>query len=546
MLLFSTLLLSVLITIALIPFFRRVAVHVHALDLPDERKVHSEPLPKAGGIAMAVGWVIPVVVWVQADSFLRALLAGTAVIVASGLVDDTRGLSFKAKFAAQTAAALVVIAYGGVRITHLGALLPEGFELPLWCAVPLTLVAIVGVTNAINLADGLDGLAGGIAILIFLCLGYLAHRVGNGAVALMSVAVAGAVFGFLRYNTYPATLFMGDTGSQFLGFVAITLSLHLTQGNAVLSPLLPLLLLGFPVLDTLSVMLERVAQGRSPFVADKNHFHHRLMRLDLSHAEAVLVIYVFQSFLVTSAFVFRFSSEWFLLVFYALFAGLILAGFTIAERTGWRVPRCDPLDRLIKGRLRVLRDRGVVITMAFRVVRIGVPLLLLVTCLLPARIPLYFAIMALIFVIAILIVALVNKDRLGGVLRVSLYLSIPYLVYLSELQTAPWMYPDWTRLYNLAFGVLVVFIILTLKYTKRQKGFKPTPMDALILIVALVVPNLPDSQIQSYQLGLVATKIIVLFFSYEVLMGELRGEFNRLSMATVTTLSVVGLRGLVG
>ena len=288
------------ITIALVPFFRGLAVKINALDVPNERKVHKYPMPKSGGIAMALGAFIPILLWFPSGNFTRATIIGAGIVVLFGLLDDMKDLGFKTKFAGQFAAALIVIIYGGVKIKSLGMLLPDGVLLPDWLAMPLTFIVIVGITNAINLSDGLDGLAGGISLLSFLCIGYLAYSAGNFSIALLSAATVGAIFGFLRFNTYPATVFMGDAGSQLLGFMAITFSLKLTQGNAPLSPILPLLLLGFPVLDTITVMFERVTNGKSPFVADKNHLHHKLMRLDLFHTEAVLSIYVLQAFLVTS------------------------------------------------------------------------------------------------------------------------------------------------------------------------------------------------------------------------------------------------------
>ncbi|MCK4529383.1 undecaprenyl/decaprenyl-phosphate alpha-N-acetylglucosaminyl 1-phosphate transferase, partial [candidate division WOR-3 bacterium] len=335
MIYFSTLLISIFITITLIPIFKGFAVRIKAVDVPNERKVHTRPMPKTGGIAMALGALVPVIFWVHGDEFIRAVLIGAGIVVFFGLIDDFKNLGYKAKFAGQVCAALIIIFYGGVKINCLGMLLPDGFLLPDWFAIPLTLVVIVGVTNAVNLADGLDGLAGGICILIFICMSYLAYRCGNTAIAVVSAAVIGAIFGFLRFNTYPATLFMGDAGSQFLGFSAITLSLGLTQGNTPLSPLLPLVLLGFPVLDTVTVMCERIVKGRSPFVADKNHFHHKLIGLGLYHTESVFVIYMLQAFLVTFAFFFRFYSEWFLLIFYIMFSGTIVSAFLITDRIGW-------------------------------------------------------------------------------------------------------------------------------------------------------------------------------------------------------------------
>ena len=532
------------ITIALITFFRGLAIKVNALDVPNERKVHKHPMPKGGGIAMALGAFIPILLWSPADNFTRATLIGAGIVVLFGLIDDMKNLGFKAKFAGQFAAALIVILYGGVKINSLGMLLPGGVLLPDWLAIPLTFIVIVGITNAINLSDGLDGLAGGISLLSFLCIGYLAYVAGNFSIAMLSAATVGAIFGFLRFNTYPATVFMGDAGSQLLGFMAIIFSLKLTQGNAPLSPLLPLLLVGFPVLDTITVMFERVTNGKSPFVADKNHLHHKFIRLNLFHTEAVLSIYILQAFLVTSAFVFRSRSEWFLLILYLVFSGVIISWFFIAEKTGWKFKRFH--FKIMKGRLKVLKEKNILIKVSFRIIEVGVPSLLLITCFLPASVPRYFAFFSLGFLGLILIVWLFNKQWLDMSLRFALYLTIPFVIYLSETDLAAWVGYKLLDPYNLSFVFLIVFVILTLKFTRRTKGFKTSPMDFLILFIALVVPNLPDERIQSYHMGLVAAKIIVLFFSYEVLIGELREDLKRLVLATIPVMVVMAVRGLIG
>ena len=271
------------LTIVLIPILTGLARKVKAIDIPDERKIHQHPMPRAGGAAMALGALIPILLWVPQSPFSRAILIGAGIVTVFGITDDIRNLGYKAKFAGQLVAALVVVFYGGVEIRDLGMLVRDYALLPHWVAIPLTVLVIVGVTNAINLSDGLDGLAGGISLLTFACIGYLAYLNGQILVTLLSIASVGAVFGFLRYNTYPASVFMGDAGSQLIGFLAVTLSLKLTQGNTPLSPLLPLILLGFPILDTMTVMLERLAEKKSPFAPDKNHLHHKLIRLGFFH-----------------------------------------------------------------------------------------------------------------------------------------------------------------------------------------------------------------------------------------------------------------------
>jgi UDP-GlcNAc:undecaprenyl-phosphate GlcNAc-1-phosphate transferase len=501
-------------------------------------------MPKSGGIAMAVGILVPVFLWAPMNDLARAILIGAGILVVFGLIDDVRNLSYKTKFLGQVAAALMVILWGGVKIQSLGMLLPDDVLLPAWMAVPLTLVAIVGVTNAINLSDGLDGLAGGICLLSFCCIAYLAYGGGDLMIATLSVAMVGAIIGFLRYNTYPATLFMGDAGSQLLGFMAVTLSVGLTQTNAPLSPVLPLIILGFPVLDTLAVMSERIAKRRSPFKADKNHLHHKLLKLNLFHTEAVFVIYVLQAFLVTSAFVLRYHSDWLLLFGYGVFSGLVVFGFIVADKSDWKLKR-GFLDSMVKSRLKGLKDKQLPVKISFNMAYWGFPIILLVSCILPGNVPREFSLSAVALGGVMLGVWFFKRDWIAGILRAGVFLFVPVLIYVGETDVTPLVNGGVTQVYNLSFGVLAIFAVLTLKFTKRQKGFKVSPVDFLILFIALVVPNLPDEQIRSLHMGLVAAKIIAVFFSFEVIVGELRGGLNKLGLSTLGALAVISVRGFI-
>jgi UDP-GlcNAc:undecaprenyl-phosphate GlcNAc-1-phosphate transferase len=399
------------------------------------------------------------------------------------------------------------------------------------------------------LSDGLDGLAGGSSLLFFICIGYLAYTgayIGNHRfILLMSAGASGAIFGFLRFNTFPATVFMGDAGSQLLGFLAITLSLGLTQCNTPVSPYLPLLLLGFPVLDTFTVMTERISKGRSPFMPDKNHFHHKLLSLGFFHTEAVALIYMITAFLVFSAFLFRFQSEWFLLIFYLLFSGLIVGGFLLADKAGWKVRRYDLFDKVIKGKLSILREKQILIKISSQFSEIGLPLLLLFSCLLPAKIPPYYSILLLVLAGMTIGTWIFMKKWLTGSLCISYYLLVPLILRMAQIDMVPWMSGRATQIYNLSFLALAFFIVLTLKFTRRRNGFKVSPMDFLILVIAIVVPNLPDPQIQSLHMGFLAMKIMVFFFSFEVLIGEMRGHLNRLTIATLAALLLSAIRGIV-
>ncbi|MBI5237004.1 MAG: undecaprenyl/decaprenyl-phosphate alpha-N-acetylglucosaminyl 1-phosphate transferase [Deltaproteobacteria bacterium] len=546
MLYLSIILLSAFITVSLIPVMTRLAARFQIVDFPDPRKVHTRPVPRIGGLAMALGASVPFILWTAADDFVRAYLVGAGALVIFGLLDDMKGLGYKAKFAGQVFAALVAVFYGGVRINSLGTLLPGAAPLPEWFAISLSIVAVVGVTNAINLADGLDGLAGGISLLGFCCIGYLAYLVGNNVVIILSLSLAGAIFGFLRYNTYPASLFMGDTGSQLLGFSAAVLAIKITQGDTPLSPVLPLIILGFPVLDTLSVMVERVREGRSPFSPDKNHFHHRLLRLGLSHAEAVLTIYVIQAMMIVSAILFKYYTDWVLMTSYTVFSALIISAVVVADRTGFQFKRYPLIDDVVKGRLRRIKDDNWIIRISFSISRMIIPLLFLFSCLLPANVPGYVSVIAVCFSLFILAVWMFVKNHMGFCLRFVLYLTIPLVLYLIEEGKAAWISAKLFAQYHFSFGIIAFFVLLTVKYSKRTKGFRMTTMDFLVIFIAVVVPNLPDQSIQSYHLGLLAVEIIVLLFGYEVLIKELRGRFDALTASTLIALLLIGIRGSTG
>jgi UDP-GlcNAc:undecaprenyl-phosphate/decaprenyl-phosphate GlcNAc-1-phosphate transferase len=539
----STLLMSLFVTIALIPILIRAATHFHLVDMPDARKVHATPIPRSGGIAIALGACIPIIVWQDAGQFIWAYLAGAGVLVAVGIADDYRSLDYRIKFAGQIVAAGIMVVLGDIRITSLGALLPENVLLPDWVAVPLTLFSIVAVTNAINLSDGLDGLAGGLCLLSLCCIGYLAYLVENMMVVFLSVSLAGAVFGFLRFNTFPATLFMGDTGSTFLGFSVITLSLAITQGSTPLSALLPLIVVGLPVMDTAAVVCERMAHGRSPFVADKNHFHHKLLRMGLFHTESVMAIYVLQGMLVSAAIFYRFYDDGFLLAVYIVFFIMVLSIYFGADHFHWQIRRTGFMDRKVKGRLRALKERGIFIKIAFSGLEKGLPLLLLVTCLGSENFPKPMLILSAFLLAILLLTWFFRKTWLRNTLPMTLYLFIPFVVYASNGQTASWI--DVTvleKIYHLLYLGLVFFVIATLKLTKRRRGFRVSPMDFLILFIALLAPLVTGTYLKEKVLAETVGKTLMMFFSYEVLIGELREKFGWLAVATGTALVVVMIR----
>jgi len=201
---------------------------------------------------------------------------------------------------------------------------------------------------------------------------------------------------------------------------------------------------------------------------------------------------------------------------------------------------------VIKGRLQVFKEKKVAIRFSYFVLRYSLPVLVLITCFVPDKLPTYFSAIALLLIGALLVAWLSSPRWMSGVLRLSLYLLVPYLIYFSQVDPSPLFEENmFRRLYLLLSGAIIFFAVMTLKFTMRRKGFKATPMDFLILFIALVVPNLPGLGVKGHGLGLMAAQIIVILFSYEVLIGELRDELKGLGLATMIALGVMAVRGLI-
>lgn len=273
------------------------------LDQPSEaRKIHVRAVPRLGGIAVVLAFFTPILglaLWENRVSGLlysdvrlvSGLFGGAAAIVALGVYDDLRGASAKLKLLVQVLTALGLWLVG-FRIDHIGSPLDEGLIHLGWLSLPLTIVWMVGIVNALNLIDGLDGLASGVALLATTVLFGVAFVDNAALLCLITVALGGSLVGFLFWNFNPAKIFLGDSGSMFLGFILAAVSIWTQQkGATAVALLIPVLALGLPILDTTLSFVRRVRGGKSPFSADREHLHHRLLDLGLSHRNAVLTLY---------------------------------------------------------------------------------------------------------------------------------------------------------------------------------------------------------------------------------------------------------------
>jgi UDP-GlcNAc:undecaprenyl-phosphate GlcNAc-1-phosphate transferase len=288
----------------LTPLVRRLAQRFGVLDHAlSSRKIHGRPIPRLGGIAIVLAFYLPLVglllwhsevgnMFTAERGLVLGLFVGGLIIALLGVYDDLRGAGAGRKFLVQFGVAGLMYALG-YRIELLAN--PFGAELHLgWMSLPFTLFWIVGVINAMNLIDGLDGLAGGVALVAVLTTFLISVQRAHPLMMLFSGALAGAIMGFLFYNFNPATIFMGDTGSMFLGFVLATSAIQTNQkSSTAVAVLIPGIALGLPIMDTLLAMGRRALRGRPIFQADKEHIHHRLLARGLSHRQAVLVLYGF-------------------------------------------------------------------------------------------------------------------------------------------------------------------------------------------------------------------------------------------------------------
>ncbi|MBN2119852.1 MAG: undecaprenyl/decaprenyl-phosphate alpha-N-acetylglucosaminyl 1-phosphate transferase [Candidatus Omnitrophica bacterium] len=292
-----TFLVALLASFTLTPFVRQLSIKNKWLDKPGQRKMNKKPVPTAGGIAIYLGFVLAIAFFMFKKTFAGDLnkfvgfLGGGLIIVLSGIQDDIKGLTPRRKLFYQIMAASIASIFGYV-IFKVSGPFGGAFHLTELLSMVITIFWIVGITNAVNLLDGLDGLASGVVAIIAVTLFFAALKSASPVVALLSIAVVGSSLGFLPHNFYPARIFMGDTGSMFLGFGLALISIEgAHKGSTLITLFIPIIAMGVPVVDTFLSILRRLVKGNGVFRADKEHIHHKLVFLNGSQRDAVLRLY---------------------------------------------------------------------------------------------------------------------------------------------------------------------------------------------------------------------------------------------------------------
>lgn len=319
------------------PLVKSLSIKMGAVDIPkDSRRMHDHPIPRMGGLAIFFGFVVSMLLLVPLDTAKKGMMLGAVIIVVLGILDDKYALPAKPKFLVQIIAALIAVLAGN-RIEVLSN--PNIFSSnPVWqlgwLAYPVTVIWIVAITNAVNLIDGLDGLACGVSTIgaaTMMVIALLVRELDSELdVAVMMAALVGACIGFLPYNFNPAKIFMGDTGATFLGFIMATVSVEgMFKQYAIISFVVPFLMLGLPIFDVCFAVVRRVSHGQSPMQPDRGHVHHRLIDMGFSQKQAVGVLYVISAILGLSAVVLTATN--------AVKAMVFLLAMGAAAAIAWRV-----------------------------------------------------------------------------------------------------------------------------------------------------------------------------------------------------------------
>ncbi|AOL35801.1 MULTISPECIES: glycosyltransferase family 4 protein [Geobacillus] len=342
--LYMAMLASFVTAVLTTPAIKRLALKIGAVDKPNSRKVHEQLMPRLGGLAIYISVLVGFWLCQPESPYKWHILLGSFVIIVVGFLDDLFELPAKAKLAGQVIAALIVI-FGGVQMNFIN--LPFGGTLEFGVlSVPLTVLWIVAVTNAINLIDGLDGLAAGVSTIALITISGMAVIMGNWFVVAVGAIMIAATLGFLIYNFHPAKIFMGDTGALFLGYMISVLSLLGFKNVTVISFIIPIIILGVPLSDTFFAIVRRIINRQPISAPDKSHLHHCLLRLGYSHRQTVLMIYGFSAIFGLIAVIFSQATT---KVALFIVAGLLLFIELIVEKIGLIGGKYKPLLNVVRG-----------------------------------------------------------------------------------------------------------------------------------------------------------------------------------------------------
>ena len=322
---FLMILLPFIFVVLIMPYIKKMAIKIGAVDVPRNRHMHKKTTPKLGGLAIFFGFLLGYMVFGTHSSTMNAILIGSFIIVIIGVIDDIAELSAKTQFIGQVAAACVIVFYGNILLQDISAFgIYINFS---WMSYPLTLFFILGCINCINLIDGLDGLSGGISSIYFLTIGIIATMQGKtGLDFVLAFVMLGSILGFLVYNYHPASIFAGDTGSNLMGFMISIVALLGFKNVTMTSLIIPLLVMAIPILDTLFAIIRRVLKGQNPFTSpDRFHIHHQLLNKNFSEKSTVSIILGIDLLFASASIIYVLGDEKLGYIVYGILLAIVLA-----------------------------------------------------------------------------------------------------------------------------------------------------------------------------------------------------------------------------
>ena len=541
---------ALLLSLWLTPVVIRSSSRLNAVDHPDARKVHERAVSRIGGVAMVAGLVLPLLFFTPLDRTMLAFLVGVLVVAATGFLDDVYHIPPAAKFVGEIAAAAAFIFLGGVSIQEFGDLFHTG-EISCGRLAPvLTIFCMVGVMNALNLQDGLDGLAGGISVIAAIFLGLFAYLTGDSVSQYILIALVGSLFGFLRYNTHPAKLFMGDTGSLLLGYTLSAAAVMLVRnGNTGihLAPVTVAAVLALPITDTMLVMARRLRHGQNPFWPDRTHLHHQLLELGLPHAVVVRILYLSAGAFGMQAWLLHGTPDWVQFCQVILLATLVHGTVYGLQRLGLRwnggskpVPSpADPAGTVME-RLLEKSVRWVTAAVAIGLV---IPIFAL-----PVLPPFFSGIaMAVLLFVAAMFPWRAHLSRSSVVNGL---IGFACVCLIALVQAAPGS-PAWVPKYHAVMSaVVLLWVLLKMRYCGHREIVQVSAFEMLllgvVLFVALVlVPALQLGEGLRKMLLAVCMESVAILLAIKILIRRQPHRNSMIAMAFLGALALIVVKGFV-
>lgn len=540
---FYPLIMGVALSLAIIPVMVRLAPALGMMDRPNERKVHGTPIPRVGGWGIVLGALIPIVLSLPMDRLMYLYIFGALVLLVFGSLDDRLEMGHYMKFVGQLLAVIPLVIFGDFYVSHIPIL---NIDMGPVLGMPFTIVAMVGVINALNHSDGLDGLASGEAMLSLGAMLYLAYLEGAGGTVIFILAIIGGLLGFLRYNSHPATVFMGDSGSQFIGFTLAFLAIWLIQGvNPSFSPAVVLLLLGLPVADILVVLKKRATGGSNLFLATKNHVHHRLLNLGFVHQESVVLIYSVQTLCVLAGVILRYQPDWLIVMVYLGICALVFFGLTFAESQGWRASGNTKVTAF--GQAVSYFRRRLLVVAPRKFLDFALPAFLVAGALSVREVPFDFGVMACIVVVLMLILPWIEEGPRSLLHRGLIYIAATFVIYLQLY------YPAWSNLEpwidhaRLAFFVLVgLSVLVAVRFSPRRRKyeFEPTGTDYLMVVAIFVTITYTTLGQTGATFAHLILELVTVLYACELILIEKRNRWNTLTLGALISAGILAVRAL--